>query len=197
MYVTPFPSYLKLSFKKPSQYLRNKEEFLINNYDKNSNTFNGKAQTLFNNLPYQIRSRSSFKSFSREVKKYLLDQAQAKYFSTSLVNRLNLICYSNFFNSSCSLVTWKILFHFHSLLIYFSIYIVTSKGFSQFCNSHANSIPLAYAGSLLNAIPSLLDIYTNDAHSIHFQFCSLIALPSLLEQCYILMQYLFVFTHLI
>ena len=67
-------------FKKPSRYLRNKDEFLMNNYDKNSNTFIGKAQTLFNNLPYQIRSISSFKSFSREVKKYLLDQAQAKYF---------------------------------------------------------------------------------------------------------------------
>ena len=79
-----------------------------------------------------------------------------------------------------------------SLLIYFSIYIVTSKGFSQFCNSHAYSIPLAYAGLMLYAIPSLLDIYTIDAHSIHFQFCSLIAFPSLLEQCYILMQYLFV-----
>ena len=80
LYVTPFPSYLKLSFKKLSRYLRNKDEFLINNYDNNSNTFIGKARTLFNNLPYQIRSISSFKSFSREVKKYLLDQAQAKYF---------------------------------------------------------------------------------------------------------------------
>ena len=76
--VTPFPSYLKLWFKKPSRYLRNKDEFLINNYDKNSNIFTRKAQTLFNNLPYQIRSVSSFKIFSREVKKYLLDQAQAK-----------------------------------------------------------------------------------------------------------------------
>ena len=91
-----------------------------------------------------------------------------------------------------SLVAWKIFFHFHNLLIYFSIYIVTSKGFSQFCNSHAYSIPLACAGSVLYAIPSLLDVYTIDAHSIHFQFCSLIAFPSLLEQCYILMQYLFV-----
>ena len=54
------------------------------------------------------------------------------------------------------------------------------------------SIPLAYTGSMLYAIPSLLDIYTIDAHSIHFQFCSLIAFPSLLEQCYILMQYLLV-----
>ena len=79
MYVWPFPSYLKLSFKKLSQYLRNKDEFLINNYGKNSNTFIGKPRTLFNNLPYQIRSISSFKSFSREVKEYLLDQAQAKY----------------------------------------------------------------------------------------------------------------------
>ena len=48
LYVAPFPSYLKLSFKKPSRYLRNKDEFLINNYDKNSSTFTGKARTLFN-----------------------------------------------------------------------------------------------------------------------------------------------------
>ena len=68
----------------------------------------------------------------------------------------------------------------------------TSKGFSQFCNSHSYSILLAYAGSMLYAVPTLLDIYTIDAHSINFQFCSLIAFPSLLEQCYILMQYLFV-----
>ena len=67
--LTPFPSYLKLSFKKLSRYLRNKDEFLINNYDKNSNTFTGKARTLFSNLPYQIQSITSFKSFSREVKK--------------------------------------------------------------------------------------------------------------------------------
>ena len=107
------------------------------------------------------------------------------------MNRLNLICYSNLI-LHVSLVTWKMLLHFHSLLIYFSIYIVTSKGFSQFCNSHAYSIPLAYAGSMLDAIPSLVDIYTIDTHSIHFQFCRLIAFPSLLEQGYILMQYLFV-----
>ena len=31
LYVTSFPSYLKLSFKKLSRYLRNKDEFLINN----------------------------------------------------------------------------------------------------------------------------------------------------------------------
>ena len=108
------------------------------------------------------------------------------------MNRFNLICYLTSFILPVSQVTWKILFHFHSLLIYFSIYIVTSKGFSQFCNSHTYSILLAYAGSMLYEIPSLLNIYTIDAHSIHFQFCSLIAFPSLLEQCYILMQYLFV-----
>ena len=55
LYVTPFPSYLKLSFKKLSRYLRNKDEFLINNYDKNSNTFIGRARILFNNIPYQIQ----------------------------------------------------------------------------------------------------------------------------------------------
>ena len=44
---------------------------------------------------------------------------------------------------------------------------------------------------MIPSIPSLLDIYTIDAHSIYFQFCNLIALPSLLVQCYILMQYLF------
>ena len=52
LYVTSLPSYLKLSFKKLSRNLRNKDEFLINNYDKNSNIFIGKARILFNNLPY-------------------------------------------------------------------------------------------------------------------------------------------------
>ena len=52
----------------------------MKNYDKNSNTLIGKARIIFNNLPYQIQSISNFKSFSRKVKKYLLDQAEAKYF---------------------------------------------------------------------------------------------------------------------
>ena len=75
-----FPSYLKLSFKKLSRNLRNRDEFLINNYVNNSNTFIAKARIFFNNLPYQIQSISNFKSFTREAKKYLFDQAQAKYF---------------------------------------------------------------------------------------------------------------------
>ena len=65
LYVTSFPSYLL--FKKLSRKRRNKDEFLINHYDKNSNTLIGKARILFNNLPYEIRSISNFKSFSREV----------------------------------------------------------------------------------------------------------------------------------
>ena len=55
-------------------------------------------------------------------------------------------------------------------------------GVASFC-----SISLDYAGLMLYAIPSLLDIYTIKAHSIHFQFCSLIPFPSLLKRCYILM----------
>ena len=94
LYVISFPSYLKLSFKKLSRNLRNKDEFLINNYDKNSNTFIGKARILFNNLPYQIRSINNFKSLSREVKKYLTRPGPSKIFSTSLVNQLNFIYYS-------------------------------------------------------------------------------------------------------
>ena len=100
LYITPFPSYLRLSFKKLSRYLRNTYEFLINNYNENSNTFTGKARTLFNNLPYQTRSISSFKGFPRG-KEIFTRSDPRKIFSTSLVNRSNLICYSNFFNSSC------------------------------------------------------------------------------------------------
>ena len=84
------------------------------------------------------------------------------------------------------------MFHFHSLLIHFSVYIVTLKGFSKSCNSNAYSILLTCAGSMLYAIPNLLDIYTIDAHLIYFQFCNLTVVPSLLKQCYIFMQYLFV-----
>ena len=80
LYVTSFPPYLELSFEKLSRNLRNKDEFLINNCDKNSNTFIGKARILFNNLPYQIQRTSNFISFSGEVKKHLLDQDQAKHF---------------------------------------------------------------------------------------------------------------------
>ena len=62
---------------------------------------------------------------------------------------------------------------------------------SQFCNLHAYSILLACAGLMLYAIPSLLDIYSIDVHSICFQFCTLTAFLSLLEQCFILMPCLF------
>ena len=48
------------------------------------------------------------------------------------------------------------------------------------------SIPLAYNGSMLYAIPSLLDIY------ILSMLIRLTAFSSLLEHCYILIQYLFV-----
>ena len=99
LYVMPFPSYLKLSFKKLSQYFQNKDEFLINNYNKNSNTFCGKACTLFNNLPYQIRGISSFKSFSKEVKKYLMKPKQNIFNIPS--EPTQPYCYSNFFSSSC------------------------------------------------------------------------------------------------
>ena len=71
---------MKRSLKKLSQNFKNEDEFLINGYDKNSSTFIGKSRILFKNLPDQIRSISNSKSFSREVKKYLLDQVQAKYF---------------------------------------------------------------------------------------------------------------------
>ena len=50
-FVSSFPSYLKLSFKKLPRYLRNKDGFLINDYDKRSKTFVGKTCILFNNLP--------------------------------------------------------------------------------------------------------------------------------------------------
>ena len=139
---------------------------ILNSHDKNSNTFTGKARILFNNLPYQIRSISSFKSFSRELKKYLLDHV--------------------------SLVTRKILFHFSQFINLFFYLLSHFERISQFCNLHAYLILLAYAGLMLYAIPSLLNIYTIDAHSIHFEFCNLIVFPSLLEQCYIFMQYLFV-----
>ena len=48
------------------------------------------------------------------------------------------------------------------------------------------SIPLAYTGSMLYAIPSLLDIY------ILSMLIRLTAFSNLLEHCYILIQYLFV-----
>ena len=101
LYVTSPASYLKLSFKKLSRYLRNKDEFLINNYDKNSNTFIGKARTLFKNLPCQIRSISKIKSFSREAKKYLLDQAQTKFNSVQIQTDSILFATLTSFYSSC------------------------------------------------------------------------------------------------
>ena len=74
------------------------------------------------------------------------------------------------------------MFHFSYFInLFFNLHSPFER-FSQFCNLHTYSILLAYAGSLLYAIPSLLDIYTIDAHSIHFQFCKLIVFPSLLEQ---------------
>ena len=98
------------------------------------------------------------------------------------------------------------MFHFHSLLIYFSIYIVTSKGFSQFCNSHAYSILLACAGSMLYAIPSLLDIYTIYAHCFFNsilqprlppKFARLVLCPFIIPVCHLLIQILVLFLALL
>ena len=80
------------------------------------------------------------------------------------------------------------MFHFSKFINLFFYVHSHFDRFSQFWNLHAHSILLAYSGSMLYAIPSFLDVYTIDAHSIHFQLCNLIAFPSLLEQCYILMQ---------
>ena len=54
--------------------------------------------------------------------------------------------------------------------------------FSDLCNSKLDQ----YIYTIYYILAQY--IYTIDAHLIHFRFCNLIALPSLLEQCYILMQ---------
>ena len=79
-YVTSFSSYLKVSFKKVPRYLRNKDKFWINDYDKNSNIFIGKARILLNNLPYLIK-------FLKRGKEIVTRSGQSKIFSTPLVNR--------------------------------------------------------------------------------------------------------------
>ena len=108
------------------------------------------------------------------------------------MNRLNLLCYSNFFNSSCFTINLE---NFVSFSWFINLFFNLQSHFERILpilqfTRLLDSIGLA--GLMLYAIPSLLDIYTIDAHSIHFQFCSHIAFPSLLGQCYILMQYLFV-----
>ena len=65
------------------------------------------------------------------------------------------------------------MFHFSKFINLFFYVHSHFERFSQFWNLHAHSILLAYSGSMLYAIPSLLDIYTIDTHSIHFQFCNL------------------------
>ena len=130
LHVMSFSSYLKLSFKKLSRNLRNKDEFLINNYERNSNTFIGKAHILFNNLPYQIRSTSNFQSLSREIKKYLLDRPKKNIFNVTSESIQLYLLLNLLFHSSCSASNLeKFCFIFEGLLIYFSIYIITSKWF--------------------------------------------------------------------
>ena len=171
---------------------------MINNHDKNSNTFIGKARTLFNNLPYQIRSISSFKSFSREVKKY------KKY--CSIRPKQNIFNVTSepiqpFFATLTSLilyvllVTWKILFHFHSLLIYFPIYIITSKRFSQFCNSPTRFCWLMlvqcfmqFQACSIYVLLMLIRFIFNSAASSPFQVCSSSAI-SLCNICHLLIQF--------
>ena len=116
LHVTSLPSHLKLSFKKLCRHLRNRDAVLINKYDKNSNTFNGKARIFFNNLPYQVRSVVlKFLKRGREI--YTRSGPPKKIFSTSLVNRFNLIYYSiYYFVLHVSLVTWK------NFVLFFIVY---------------------------------------------------------------------------
>ena len=130
MYVTPFPSNLILSFKKLSQNLRSKDTFLINNHDKDSNTLIGEARILFNNLPYQIRSISNFKSFSREVIDVYSTRHKQIVFRVTSEPIQSLSTTYLLFYFSCFTSNWeKSCFIFHSLLIYISVYIVPSKWF--------------------------------------------------------------------
>ena len=94
------------------------------------------------------------------------------------------------------------MFHSHSLLIYFSIYIVTSKRIFSICYSHAYSILLACAGSMFYAIPSLLNIYTIDAHLSFFsilqprlpsKFARVVLCPFIIPVCHLLIQILVLF----
>ena len=98
------------------------------------------------------------------------------------MNRFNLICYFNFFYSSCFTSNLENLFHSHSLLIYFSIYIVTSKRIFSILlfKRLLNSIGLCWFSVLCNSKLARYIYYRcsfdffffNSATSSPFQVCS-------------------------
>ena len=76
LYVDTFPRYMKLEFcsNRRSNRLAN-----INMIHApfNTSTFAGNSSRLFNLLPNKIRTDESFKTFSLNLKNYLLDEAIA------------------------------------------------------------------------------------------------------------------------
>lgn len=79
IYVDTFPAYLKLTFKTATRNLRSNSDTHVLNHFGNTKTFRGKSSSLFNELPLTIRSNEKYNSFSKALKSYLLDQAQALY----------------------------------------------------------------------------------------------------------------------
>ena len=79
IYVDSFPAYLKILFKSATRNLRSNSDTHFLNHYGNIKTFRGKSSTLFNELPLKIRSNEKYGSFSKTLKSYLLDQAQAVY----------------------------------------------------------------------------------------------------------------------
>ena len=76
-----FPQYLKVEPKKRSDKARdNHDNFKLKFYADNG-TFRGNAYSIFNDLPYTIRSEENYNEYCKKTKEYLLDSALAKYLS--------------------------------------------------------------------------------------------------------------------
>ena len=119
------------------------------------------------------------------------------------MNRFNLICYFNFFYSSCFTSNLENLFHSHSLLIYFSIYIVTSKRiFSILLFKRVlNSIGLCWFSVLCNSKLARY-IYYRCSFDFFFsilqprlpsKFARVVLCPFIIPVCHLLIQILVLF----
>ena len=77
LYCNDWPSYLKLDIHNPTRTLRSSRETTLK-VPLETGTFQDSASNVFNSLPHAARNSAVFSDFKTQVRKYLINRANAR-----------------------------------------------------------------------------------------------------------------------
>ena len=80
LHYNDWPSYLKLDIHNPTRTLRSSKETTLK-VPLESGTFQDSASNVFNSFPSAARNSVVFSDFKTEVRKYLINRANARLIS--------------------------------------------------------------------------------------------------------------------